>query len=72
MIDINVSDICENCYTLEFMRLKFHEVLEKSDLKQLVELRTLVFKNTILEIEIGAENPKNENKNKNDFGLFYW
>ena len=21
--------ICENCYALEFMRLKFHELLEK-------------------------------------------
>ena len=26
-----------------------------------------------LEIEIGVANPKkNENENKNDFGLFYW
>ena len=25
--------ICENCFALEFIRLKFHELLEKSELK---------------------------------------
>ena len=28
-----IEYICENCYALEFMRWKFHELSEKSELK---------------------------------------
>ena len=73
--------ICENYYALEIMRLKFHELLEKSGLKitrridnpniQKHNFWKLRLEWQTLKMKIKMKNGYGY-ENENEIGLFYW
>ena len=69
---------CENCYALEFMRLKFHELLEKSELKIVHWIdNPNIHKCNFWKLRLEwptlkmKMKMKNEYGNENEYGLFY-